>query len=126
MGFLKGLAKVVGTTVLGATGVASSVLKGVCDTVGVELGSEIFGAAKDASFNGVRNMWGSDSVDNAVNKVEGVTDTVEGGMHTQAAKAAKQLAEKYEKEAERTTDPQKKAELEEKAQRFWDKYYNNL
>ena len=57
MGIIKGVGKVLGTAVLGATGVASTVLKGVFDTVGVELGSEVFGAAKDASFNGIRNIW---------------------------------------------------------------------
>ena len=57
MGFLKGCAKLVGSAVLGVTGVASTVLESMFDTVGVELGSEIFGAAKDASFNGIRNMW---------------------------------------------------------------------
>lgn len=61
MGIIKGIGKVLGTTVLGATGVASTVLKGMFDTVGVELGSEIFGAAKDASFNGIRNMWGTEA-----------------------------------------------------------------
>ncbi len=57
MGIIKGCAKVIGSTLLGATGVASTILKGMCDTVGVEIGSELFGAAKDASFNGIRNMW---------------------------------------------------------------------
>ena len=57
MGIIKGIGKVLGTTILGATGVASAVLKGMCDTVGVEIGSELFGAAKDASFSGIRNMW---------------------------------------------------------------------
>ena len=57
MGILKGCAKVVGSVVLGATGIASTVLKGMCDTAGVELGSEIFGAAKDASFDAIRNIW---------------------------------------------------------------------
>lgn len=57
MGLIKGIGKVLGTTVLGATGVASTVLKEMFDTVGVDVGSEIFGAAKDASFNGIRNIW---------------------------------------------------------------------
>ena len=60
MGIIKGIGKVLGTTVLGATGVVSTVLKGVFDTVGVELGSEVFGATKDASFNGIRSMWGAE------------------------------------------------------------------
>ena len=60
MGIIKGIGKVLGTTVLGATGVASTVLKEMFDTAGVEVGSEIFGAAKDASFNGIRNIWGAE------------------------------------------------------------------
>lgn len=125
MGILEGIGKVIGTTVLGAAGAASSVLKGMCDTVGVEIGSEVFGVAKDASFNGIRNMWDSDGVDAILDKVESVSDAVEDGMRTQGAKAAKQLAEKYELEAQCASDPEKRAELEEKAERFWDKYYNN-
>lgn len=57
LGIIKGVGKLLGTTVLGATGVASAVLKSVFDTAGVDVGSEVFGAVKDASFNGIRNMW---------------------------------------------------------------------
>ena len=124
MGILKGCLKVVGSAALVVTGTASTVLKGMCDTVGVELGSEIFGAAKNASFNGIRNMWDSSSTDAVMNKVEEASGVVEDGLRHKGAEAAKQLAEKYEREAERTTDPEKRAELEAKAQRFWDKYYN--
>ena len=125
MGIVKGIGKVIGTTVLGATGVASTVLKGVFDTVGVELGSEIFGAAKNASFNGIRNMWESDSADGAMDKVDDVTGVVEDGIHAKGAEAAKQLAEQYEYQAQHTTDPEKRAALETKAERFWEKYYTN-
>ena len=59
MGLIKGILKVGASAVLAATGTASTILKGMSDTVGLELGSEIFGAAKDASFNGIKNMWGS-------------------------------------------------------------------
>lgn len=57
MGVVKGILKVGASAVLAATGTASTILKGMSDTVGFELGSELFGAAKDASFNGVRSMW---------------------------------------------------------------------
>ena len=59
MGIIKGCLKVVGTAALVVTGSASTILKGVSDAVGIELGSELFGATKDASFNGIRNMWNS-------------------------------------------------------------------
>ena len=97
MGIIKGVGKLVGTTVLGATSLASTVLKGVCDTVGSEVGSEIFGAAKDASFNGIRKMWDSDEaqerIDHAQEKSYGVEDSVRRSMADTAYKAA-QLAKK--------------------------------
>ena len=60
MGLIKGILKVGASAVLVATGTASTILKGMSDTVGLEIGSDIFGAAKDASFNGIRNMWGAE------------------------------------------------------------------
>lgn len=70
MGILGGIGKLVGSAVLGVTGAASTVLKGVCDTAGVELGSELFGAAKDASFNGIRNMWDSEEAQERIDKAQ--------------------------------------------------------
>ncbi len=61
MGLIKGILKVGASAVLVATGTASTILKGMSDTVGLELGSELFGAAKDASFNGIKNMWDVES-----------------------------------------------------------------
>ncbi len=61
MGFIKGCLKLVGSAALVVTGTASTVLKGMADTVGIEVGSEIFGATKDASFNGIKSMWGIES-----------------------------------------------------------------
>ena len=63
MGFIKGCLKVVGTAALVVTGSASTVLKECFDVAGVELGSEIFGAAKEASFNGIREIWDSVEVE---------------------------------------------------------------
>lgn len=111
MGIIKGIGKVLGTAVLGATGVASTVLKGVFDTAGVELGSEVFGAAKDASFNGIRNMWGSES-----SEEEYVTE--------EEAEVA-ELAEEKRKlkvQALRCKDMAKKATNEEMRQKFMDRY----
>ena len=82
MGIIKGIGKVLGTTVLGATGVASTVLKGIFDTAGVEIGSEIFGAAKDASFNGIRSIWGAEPPEADVylseeeERVAGITEEI--------------------------------------------------
>ena len=106
MGLLKAAAKVVGTATLLATGTASAVLKTVADTAGVDLGSEVFGAAKDASFNGIRSMWGGDMSENSGKKLsdyEANSEDVARRKMAQTAKRAAALAkkngdmEKYEK-----------------------------
>ena len=61
MGIVKGLLKLTGSAALAVTGTASTILKGMSETAGVDIGVEIFGAAKDASFNGIRNIWGMDA-----------------------------------------------------------------
>lgn len=93
MGIIKGIGKVLGTTVLGATGVASTVLKGMFDTVGVELGSEVFGAAKDASFNGIRKMWDSDSAQERIDKAQDKSYEVEDSVRRSMANTAYQMAQ---------------------------------
>ena len=125
MGILKGCAKLVGSAVLGAAGVASTVLKGMADTVGFDLGSEVFGAIKDGSFEGIRSMWDSEGVSHAVDVAHGTSQVVEDGMRQKGGEAALQLAKKYEAQAARESDPEKRAELEAKAERFMEKYYNN-
>lgn len=99
MDVLKTVAKVAGTATLAVTGTASAVLKGVSDTVGVELGSEVFGALKDASFGGISAMWGNEET------CEKVSDSIEAGTSRtmanrmrEAANAAKKAGdmEKYE------------------------------
>lgn len=57
MGFLKGCLKAVGTVALGATTIASKVLEEASDVAGFELGQELFASAKEASKNGILNMW---------------------------------------------------------------------
>lgn len=112
MGIIKGIGKVLGTTVLGATGVASTVLKGMFDTAGVEIGSEIFGAAKEASFNGIRNIWG-------------VEPPVEEEYATEEeAEAAAIAKEKHnlKVQALRCKDMAQKATSEEMRQKFMDRY----
>ena len=93
MGIIKGCAKVVGSVVLGATGVASTVLKGMFDTAGIELGSEIFGAAKDASFNGIRNMWDSDSAQERIDIAQEESYKLEATTRKKMADTAYQMAQ---------------------------------
>ena len=105
MGLIKGILKVGASAVLAATGTASTVLKGISDAAGIEIGSEIFGAAKDASFNGIRDMWEDDGVQTVLDKAEeasdGTGDAIRRRLARQAhdmAKIAKQKGdmEKYE------------------------------
>ena len=63
MGILGGCLKIFGSAALVVTGTASTVLKGCFDAAGVELGSELFGATKDASFNGIREIWDTPAVE---------------------------------------------------------------
>lgn len=93
MGIIKGCAKLVGSAVLSATGIASTVLKGMSDAVGLEIGSELFGAAKDASFNGIRNMWDSDTVQETLDKVEEKSCGVEDAARRKLADTAYQMAQ---------------------------------
>lgn len=97
MGLIKGILKVGASVVLTATGTASTILKGMSDTVGLELGSEIFGAAKDASFNGIKNMWGSDSSqDEYLTEEEAERDEINNEVRKLKVQAlrCKEMAEK--------------------------------
>ena len=94
MGIIKGCLKVVGTAALVATGSASTILKGVSDTVGLEVGSKLFGATKDASFNGIRSIWNSESVDDVMDNVEDNTaDSVEKSSRRYMADTAYRMAQ---------------------------------
>lgn len=93
MGILKSCAKIIGSVALGATGFASTVLKGMCDTAGVELGSEIFEAAKDASFNGIRSMWDSENTQELIDKAEGQSYSVEEAARRKMADTAYKMAQ---------------------------------
>jgi hypothetical protein len=93
MGILGGCAKLLGSVVLGATGVASSVLKGVSDTVGLELGSEVFGAAKDASFNGMRKIWDSEEADERIDDMQERSYRLEDGARSSMANTAYRMAQ---------------------------------
>ncbi len=93
MGIIKGCAKLVGSAVLSATGIASTVLKGVSDTVGLEIGSELFGAAKEASFNGIRSMWGGETAQETIDKAEAKSYDVEDATRRKLADTAYQMAQ---------------------------------
>lgn len=93
MGIIKGCLKVVATAALTVTGTASTVLKGMSDAAGIELGSEIFGAAKDASFNGIRSMWDSDSAQETIDKAQDASYSVEDAARRKMANTAYQMAQ---------------------------------
>lgn len=74
MGGIKKAAKIVGktigTTVLAVTGTASAILKTTSDSTGFELGSSLFGASQNASFNGIRKMWSKKAVNDFTKSAE--------------------------------------------------------
>ena len=92
MGILKAIGKTLGTAVMVTTGTASAVLKGISDTVGFELGSEVLGAAKDASFNGVRSLW-SDRDLECMDKMDDLDFKVGDTTRKRMAQTAKQAAD---------------------------------
>ena len=92
MGVLKFIGKTLGTATLITTGTASAILKGVSDTVGFEIGSEVLDAAKNASFNGVRSIW-SDKDLECLDKMEDLDYKVTNATRSQMARTAKQAAE---------------------------------
>ena len=92
MGLLKIIGKTLGTATLITTGLTSSVLKGLSDTVGFELGSEILGAAKDASLNGIHSIWHDKDL-GCVDKMNNLDYKVENVARSQMARTAKQAAE---------------------------------
>ena len=100
MGILKIVGKTIGTATLIVTGTASTVLKSVSDAMGFEIGSELLGSAKDASFNGIRYMWGDKDIENAISSSDKVEDVVRNGTQSQMARTAKQAAEVAKKNAE--------------------------
>lgn len=93
MGLLKFVGKTIGTVTLVVTGTASTVLKGASDAVGFEIGSELLGMAKDASFNGVRSMWSDKDMEESISKSDKLEDAVRNGTQSQMARTAKQAAE---------------------------------
>lgn len=60
MGILKGCAKIVGSVVLGATGVASSVLRACASGAGMDEIADAIGNIQDKSFDKIQDMWTPD------------------------------------------------------------------
>lgn len=58
-----GTAKVAGSALLGVTGIASSIIEGMGGATGIDFVEEIGHGLKSASFNGVRNIWGAESIE---------------------------------------------------------------
>lgn len=89
---LSWIGKGLGTAVLITTGTASAVLKGVSDTVGFEIGSELLDAAKNASFDKVRSLWNDEEL-SGVDKLEILDFKTETIARSQMARTAKQAAD---------------------------------
>ena len=95
MGLIKGCLKVAGTVALTTTGVASKILSETSNVMGFGLGCELFEATKEASFNGIRNMWDNDSVSNTVDSAEKTVDSFDGRKKmAETAKRAADMAKK--------------------------------
>lgn len=60
MGIIKGVGKVIGTAVLGATGVASTVLRACASGTGMNEVADAIGKIQDKSFDTIQNMWTPD------------------------------------------------------------------
>lgn len=60
---LKFTAKAAGTVVLTATGVVSGVIERAAEASGNSAASEIFGDARNASFNKISNIWSDEPVE---------------------------------------------------------------
>lgn len=112
MGLVKGLLKVGASAVLTVTGTASTVLKGMSETAGVELGSELFGAIKDASFNGIRNMWDMEAPQEEEYATEEEAESA----------AAREEIRKLKAQALRCKEMAQKATDENMRQKFMNRY----
>lgn len=57
MGILKTGLKLVGSVALGATGIASTVLRGAASAAGNDELADAIGRVQDGSFEKIRDMW---------------------------------------------------------------------
>lgn len=107
MGLFKTMAKVVGTVALTTTGVASTVLKGVADAAGVEIASDVLGAVKDGSFDGIRSMWDGDEAADRIDVAENLSYDIEYGIQDGICKTAAQTAYRAAQLAKKNGDMEK-------------------
>ena len=119
MGLLKGCLKLAGTAILGATTVASKVLEEVSNAAGVEVGSEIFGAAKNASMNGIKGIWSDGEegglIDDIDKKAHEFDESTQGACKRKMAETAKRAAEIAKKNGDM-----------EKYEHYMEQYYKYL
>ena len=80
----------------------------------MDVGSELFGMAKDASFNGIRNMWNMEVPENDEEEYQTEEDA-------QRAEVRKEI-HKMKVQALRCKDLAQKATDEETRQRFMERY----
>lgn len=92
MGLLKFVGKTIGTATLIVTGTTSTVLKGVSDAMGFEIGSSLFSTTKDASFNGIRSIWSDKDVEKGISKVEKAEGHIQNNSRYEMARTARQAA----------------------------------
>lgn len=92
MSVLKFVGKALGVATLFTTGTASAILKGVSDTVGFELGSELLDSAKNASFNGARSILGH-SASPTMDKLDALDDAAGTAARRKMAETARKVAE---------------------------------
>ena len=60
MGIIKGIGKVVGSVALGATGVASAILRVCASGAGMDEVADAIGSIQDKSFDKIQDMWTPD------------------------------------------------------------------
>jgi hypothetical protein len=94
MGLIKGIFKVVGSAVLTATGVASGIVEGVCSAAGGDELASLFAQGKEASFNGIKNMWDESSHSEEFDeKVDNFSSGIADSTRSKMADTAKRAAE---------------------------------
>ena len=125
MGILKGGLKIIGSAVLVVTGTASAILKGGSDAIGLEIGSQLFGVTKNASFNGIRSMWSEKDLEKDISKADKLESGTEHTVRSAAAQTAKRMADTAKKAAEiarKNNDEEKYSECMEKYETYMAKY----
>lgn len=93
MRIIKFIGKTIGTATLVVTGTTSAILKGVSDATGFEIGSELMGSAKDASFNGIRSMWSNKDLEKTISQSDRIEDSVRNETRSQMARTARMAAD---------------------------------